>query len=56
MSDTQNDDLSLISHIINHQVGLVGMHANWRRDFLSQARSLGIVCEKRENRALSPSG
>lgn len=51
MPDTQNDDLALISYIINHQVGLVGMHANRRRDFLSQARGMGIVCEKRENRA-----
>lgn len=35
MSDTQNDDLVLNSHIINHQMGLVRMHADRRRDFLS---------------------
>jgi len=51
MPDTQNDDLVLISHIINHQMGLVGMRADRRRDLLSQARSMGIVCEKRKNRA-----
>ncbi len=49
--DTQNDDLVLISHIINHQMGLVGMHADRRRDLLSQARGMGICREKRENRA-----
>lgn len=51
MPDTQNDDLALISHIINHEMGLVGMHANRRRDLLAQPRGMRIVCEKRENRA-----
>lgn len=51
MPDTQNDDLVLISHIINHQMGLVGMHADRRRDLLSQARGMGIVSEKCEYRA-----
>lgn len=51
MPDAQNDDLTLIPHIINDQVGLVGMHAGRRRDFLSQARGMGIISEKRENRA-----
>lgn len=51
MPDTQNDDLVLISHIINHQMRLVGMHADRRRYFLSQSRSLGIVGKKREDRA-----
>lgn len=51
MPDTQNDDLILIPHIINHQMGLVGMHADRRRDFFSQARGMGIVREKRENHA-----
>jgi hypothetical protein len=27
------------------------MYADWRRDFLTQARGVGIVREKRENRA-----
>lgn len=49
MPDTQNDHLALISHIINHQVGLVGMYADRRRHLLSQARSTGIVREKHEN-------
>ncbi len=51
MPDAQNDDVVLISHIINHQMGFVGMHADRRRDLLSQARGMGIVREKRENRA-----
>ena len=51
MPYAQNDDLALISHIINHQMGLVGMHANRRRNRLAQTRGMGIVCEKRENRA-----
>lgn len=28
--DTQNDDLVLVSHIINHEMRLVGMHADRR--------------------------
>jgi hypothetical protein len=51
MSDTQNDDLVLISHIINDQMGLVGMRADRWRYLLSQSRGSGIVCEKRENLA-----
>lgn len=51
MPDTQNDDLALIFHIINHKMGLVGMHANRRRDLLAQARGMGIIRQKRENRA-----
>ncbi|MFM2282028.1 MAG: hypothetical protein RLZZ444_4259 [Pseudomonadota bacterium] len=47
--DTQNDDLALISYMINHQMGHVGMHADGRRDLLSQARGMGIVGKKREN-------
>lgn len=51
MPDAQNDDFVLIPHIIDYQMGLVGMHANRRRDLLAQARGMGIVCEKPENRA-----
>lgn len=51
MPDTQNDDLVLLSYIINHQMGLVGMRADRQRDILSQARGIGIVSEKRENPA-----
>lgn len=51
MPDAQNDDFVLTPHIIDYQMGLVGMHANRRRDLLAQARGMGIVSEKRENRA-----
>jgi len=51
MPDAQNDDLVVTPHIINHQMGLVGMHADRRRNFLSQARGMRIVRQKREDRA-----
>ena len=51
MPDTQNNDLVLISHDINHQMCLVGMYADGRRYFLPQSSSLGILGKKREYRA-----
>lgn len=53
MPDTQNDDLVLVCHIINHEMGLVGMDANRRRDLLAQATRTRIIRQKRENRAQS---
>ncbi len=51
MPDAQNDDLVLISYIVNHRMGLVWLRADRRSDILSQARGTGIVCEKREKPA-----
>ena len=51
MPNAQDNNLALISDIIDDEMGIVGMHANRRRDVLAQARGMGIIRKKRENRA-----
>ncbi len=51
MPNAQDNDLALISDIIDDQMSLVGMGANRRQDVLAQARRMGVVRKKRENDA-----
>ncbi len=48
MSHAQNSHLVASTQIVNHQMGLVAMDTDSRRDFFAEACRMRIVCQKRE--------